>query len=142
MAASAGRSAALARARARRRELDRDRDARDRRLEELTAATLVELDALTAAREVTARAERMVGAALRALLEQDAVTVERAAALVDLDPALVRRLLRGADSGPAADADSRDGRLTSGARAAEVRAVPGLPSGREETGDHGARRAG
>lgn len=82
---------ALARARDRRRALDRDRDAQDQRIEEATAATLVALEHLTEAEDARTAATVMVGEALRELLAED-VTPERAAALLELDAAEVRRL--------------------------------------------------
>jgi NCAIR mutase (PurE)-related protein len=77
--------------RERRRALDRDRDARDQRIEEATAATLVALEHLTEAEDARTAATVMVGEALRELLAED-VTPERAAALLELDAAEVRRL--------------------------------------------------
>ena len=85
------RQAALARARERRRELGRDRDAQDERIDEATAEAFVALDARAEAQEAVAAATAQLGTAIRKLLAED-VGAEKAAALLELDMAEVRRL--------------------------------------------------
>lgn len=82
---------ALAKARDRRRQLDKDRDAQDERIEEKTALSLVALDVLAKAEAARDAAVAAVGDAVRELLDED-VSPERAAALLELDVAEVRRL--------------------------------------------------
>ncbi len=89
---SANRSA-LAKARQRRRELDRARDEQDQRLEEATAAVLLALESRDEADRVLQTATGRVGELVRLLLAMQ-VSVERAAALLDLTVIEVRRLAR------------------------------------------------
>ena len=90
---------ALARARDRRRELDRARDEQDARIEEATASVLVALEARAEAEGAVREATTRVGAALRLVLAEE-VSVERAAALVDIDVSDVRRFVRAASGAP------------------------------------------
>jgi hypothetical protein len=82
---------ALAKARDRRRQLDKDRDAQDERIEERTALSLVALEGLAKAEASRDAAAAAAGDAVRDLLDED-VSPERAAALLELDVAEVRRL--------------------------------------------------
>jgi hypothetical protein len=84
---------ALAKARERRRELDKTRDEQDRRVEQATAAALVALDARKAAELSLRDATQGLADALRRLVSQD-VSIERAAALLELDAKEVRRLTK------------------------------------------------
>ena len=124
------RQAALVRARERRRELDRDRDAQDERIEEATAEAFVALDTRAEAQEAVAAATAQVGIAVRKLLTED-VTAEKAAALLELDMAEVRRLSKATPATPG----RRDR-----ARGSEA-AVRTMPSSSNEDED-AARRAG
>lgn len=67
---------ALAKARERRRQLDLERDAKDQRIEEATALTLVALEGLADAQAAREAATARVGDAVRTLLAED-VTAER-----------------------------------------------------------------
>jgi hypothetical protein len=87
------RATALAKARERRRELDKARDEQDRRVEHATATALVALDARKAAELSLREATEGLADALRRLVSQD-VSIERAAALLELDATEVRRLTR------------------------------------------------
>jgi hypothetical protein len=98
-------AAALAMARDRRRALDRDRDEQDRKGEEATATVLVALDHRVAAQLSLDEATAGVGHALTALTRLD-VSVDRAAALVELSVTEVRRLVR---IGGATGADRKTG---------------------------------
>ena len=109
---------ASAKARERRRELDKARDEQDRRVEQATATALVAIDARKAAELSLRDATKGLADALRRLVSQD-VSIERAAALLELDAKEVRRLTkrvvetrRPASSGiprPApADSDNRE----------------------------------
>jgi hypothetical protein len=95
-------AAALTKARERRRTLDAARDEHDRRVEEATAEALVALEARSeaeqalAAAAAAAAATAALGETLRTLLAED-VPAERAAALLELDTAEVRRLTKTAD---------------------------------------------
>jgi hypothetical protein len=124
------RQAALVRARERRRELDRDRDAQDERIEEATAEAFVALDTRGEAQEAVAAATAQLGIAVRKLLAED-VTAEKAAALLELDMAEVRRLSKETPPTPG----PRDR-----ARGNEA-AVRTMPSSSNEDED-AARRAG
>lgn len=83
--------AARAKARRRRLELDASRNEQDQREEEGTAAVLEALEIKRKADDTLASATRTVGEALRHLLDQN-VSVERAAALVQIEAVEVRRL--------------------------------------------------
>lgn len=124
------RQAALVRARERRRELDRDRDARDERVEEATAEAFVALDARAEGQEAVTAASAQLGTAVRKLLAED-VTAEKAAALLELDMAEVRRLSKATPTAP-----GRRDRVP-----ANEAAVRTLPSSSNEDED-AARRAG
>ena len=124
------RQAALVRARERRRELDRDRDAQDERIEEATAEAFVALDTCGEAQETLAAATAQLGIAVRKLLAED-VTAEKAAALLELDMAEVRRLSKATPATPG----RRDRPRRSEA------AVRTMPSSSNEDED-AARRAG
>ena len=89
-------AAALTKARERRRALDAARDEHDRRVEEATAEALVALEARSEAEQALAVATAALGETLRTLLAED-VPAERAAALLELDIAEVRRLTKAAD---------------------------------------------
>jgi electron transfer flavoprotein alpha subunit len=89
-------AAALTKARERRRTLDAARDEHDRRIEEATAKALVTLEARREAEQVLAAATAALGETLRSLLAED-VPAERAAALLELDIAEVRRLTKSTD---------------------------------------------
>jgi hypothetical protein len=89
-------AAELTKARERRRALDTARDEHDRRVEHATAAALVALDARREAERALASATAALGETLRRLLAED-VPAERAAALLELDTAEVRRLTKAAD---------------------------------------------
>jgi hypothetical protein len=84
---------ALAKARERRRELDKARDEQDRRVEQAAAIALVALDVRKAAELSLREATEGLADALRRLVSQD-VSIERAAALLELDATEVRRLTR------------------------------------------------
>jgi hypothetical protein len=84
---------ALATARERRRRLDRARDEQDRRVEAATADVLVGLAARDQALVALAEQAGAVADALRVLMGLD-VSAERAAGLVDLDVAEIRRLAK------------------------------------------------
>ena len=84
---------ALTKARERRRALDAARDEHDRRVEEATAEAMVALEARSQAEQALAVATAALGETLRTLLAED-VPAERAAALLELDTAEVRRLTK------------------------------------------------
>ncbi|RZU31028.1 hypothetical protein [Blastococcus saxobsidens] len=86
-------AAALTKARERRRALDVARDEQDRRVEEATAEALVALEARSEAEQALLAATAALRETLRTLLAED-VPVERAAALLELDTAEVRRLTK------------------------------------------------
>ena len=94
-------AAALTKARERRRALDAARDEHDRRVEEATAEALVALEARSEAEQALAVATAALCETLRTLLAED-VSAERAAALLELDPAEVRRLTKTTDRPAAA----------------------------------------
>ena len=97
MARTVSRQAsALTKARERRRALDAARDEHDRRIEEATAEALVALEARSEAEQALVVATAALGETLRTLLAED-VSAERAAALLELDTAEVRRLAKAAD---------------------------------------------
>ena len=89
-------AAALTKARERRRALDAARDEHDRRVEAATAAALVALEARWEAEQELQAATATLAETLRTLFAED-VPVERAAALLELDPAEVRRLTKAVD---------------------------------------------
>ena len=86
-------ASALAKARERRRELDKTRDEQDRRVEQATAMALVALDTRKDAERSLREATEGLADALRRLVGQE-VSIERAAALLELDATEVRRLTR------------------------------------------------
>ena len=86
-------ASALAKARERRRELDKARDEQDRRVEQATANALVALHVRKAAERSPREATKGLADALRRLISQD-VSIERAAALLELDATEVRRLTK------------------------------------------------
>lgn len=90
-------SEALRRARERQRELDRQedeaRDASRARIADASAAVIVALERRTEAERALAVATGEARESLRALLAND-VDIERGAALLELDPADLRRLLK------------------------------------------------
>ena len=86
-------AAALTKARERRRALDAARDEHDRRVEEATAEAFVALEARNEAERALATATAALGETLSSLLAED-VPAERAAALLELDTAEVRRLTK------------------------------------------------
>ena len=91
-------AAALTKARERRRALDAARDEHDRRIEQATAEALVALETRSEAEQAlaTATATAALGETLFTLLAEG-VPAERAAALLELDTAEVRRLMKAAD---------------------------------------------
>lgn len=93
------RAVALATARERRRALDRQRDEQDRRVEEATATALVTLDGRAEARQALAAATAELATAVGRLVA--VVPAERVAALLQLELAEVRRLVRQAAGGAA-----------------------------------------
>lgn len=108
MARSQIRSAeALKKMRERQRELDREdderRDARRERVAEASATALVALGRYDKAVSAVEDATADVGAAVRTLMAED-VDVDRAAALLELDAAEVRRFAKAApeESAPSA----------------------------------------
>jgi hypothetical protein len=96
-------AAALTKARERRRALDAARDEHDRRVEQATAEALVALEARSEAEQALAAATAALGETLRSLLAED-VPAERAAALLEMDTAEVRRLTKTTDRPPPAAA--------------------------------------
>ena len=84
---------ALTRARERRRELDRQRDEADQRIEEVAAEALMALEVRVDAQRALDAASVELAGAIRTLIDED-VSVERAAALLDLDVTEIRRLVR------------------------------------------------
>ena len=146
MARSQIRSAeALKKVRERQRELDREdderREARRKRIAEASATVMVALGRYEDAAAALDEATGEVGAAMRTLMAED-VDVDRAAALLDLDAAEVKRFAK-ADK-PAAGNGPADGR----AAEAIVTAMPGRagspqrpPAGSSE-GTDAARRTG
>ena len=128
---------ALAKARERRRALDKTRDAQDQRIEEATAGALVALEARADAESALEAATGQAGEALKVLkvlkvLLAEDVAAEKAAALLELDVAEVRRLVKAA---PAQVAEPQPGRA-SGPKATV--SVPPEAAG----GEGAARRAG
>ena len=89
-------AAALTKARERRRALDAARDEHDRRIEQATAEALVALETRSEAEQALAAATAALGETLFTLLAEG-VPAERAAALLELDTAEVRRLMKAAD---------------------------------------------
>lgn len=104
------KQAALKVAGDRRRQLDRQRGEQDERIEVATAETLVALQVRDDAERALDAAQAKVGDSLRRILAED-VTVNRAAALLDLDVTEVRRLLKAApakaDQGRQCEQDGR-----------------------------------
>jgi hypothetical protein len=88
-------AAALTKARERRRALDAARDEHDRRIEQATAEALAALEARSEAEQALQAATATFAETLHTLLAED-VPTERAAALLELDPAEVRRLTKAA----------------------------------------------
>lgn len=86
-------AAALTKARERRRALDVARDEHDRRVDEATAEALVALEARREAEQGLEEAAATLAETRRALMAED-VPPERAAALLELDAAEVRRLTK------------------------------------------------
>ena len=89
-------AAALTKARERRRALDAARDEHDRRIEEATAEALVALEVRREAEQALQSATAALSETLRTLLAEE-VSAERAAALLELDSAEVRRLAKAAE---------------------------------------------
>jgi DNA-directed RNA polymerase specialized sigma24 family protein len=122
---------ALARARDRRRALDRARDEQDQRIEEAVAIAIVALEVRSDVERSLESATSKVGEALKLLIAED-VSLDRAAALLELDVSEVRRLVK---SAPIHGGES-DARAHSGAKAT-VAVLPDA-AGR----DGAARRVG
>jgi hypothetical protein len=101
-------AAALTKARERRRALDAARDEHDRRVEEVTAEALLALEARQEAEQALVAATAALGETLQKLLAEG-VPAERAAALLELDIAEVRRLTKAADRPAATAAKPADG---------------------------------
>lgn len=132
MARSQIRSAeALKKMRERQRELDREdderRDARRERVAEASATALVALGRYEKAVAAVEDATADVGAAVRTLMAQD-VDVDRAAALLELDAAEVRRFAKAApEAAPSATkpaAKSSDATVTPMAGRSPVKESP------------------
>jgi uncharacterized membrane protein YccC len=98
-------AAALTKARERRRALDAARDEHDRRVEQATAEALVALEARSEAEQALAAATAALGETLRRLLAED-IPAERAAALLELATAEVRRLTKTTERAPSTPAES------------------------------------
>lgn len=121
-------ASALARARERRRALDKARDEQDQRIEEATAGAFIALEVRADAERALESATCQLGKALKLLLAED-VSTDKAAALLELEAAEVRRLTRAASpDGGDADAQRQS--------AATAHGVPG------PVGDRVARQAG
>ncbi len=101
---AATKARALEQARLRRIELDQERDARDRRIEEGAADVLVLLEQRAEAQQLVERANGAIGEALRRMARDEA-SVERIAALCDLDVGEVKRLVRAVRAETAAAPD-------------------------------------
>ncbi len=86
---------ALAKARERRRALDRARDEQDQRIEEAAAEALVALELRVDAERALKYSTSQLGEALIVLLSEG-VSMDKAAALVELEVPEVRRLVRAA----------------------------------------------
>jgi hypothetical protein len=110
--------------------LDRARDAQDERIEEATAEAFVALDARADAQQAVAVATAQLRTAVRKLLAED-VTAEKAAALLELDLAEVRRLSKATRTTPGQGEQA-------GASEAAVRSSSSSTDG----DDDAARRAG
>ena len=106
-------AAALTKARERRRALDAARDEQDGRVEEATAEALVALEARREAEQGLQAATATLAETLRASLAED-VSAERAAALLEMDTADVRRLTKMTER-PAAVEDSQTATVSHGA---------------------------
>jgi hypothetical protein len=91
-------AAALARARQRRIDLDRERDEQDKRVEVAAADVLMLIEARREAEQAIEATNLEIGEALQQLLAEN-VGVDRAAQLVELDAAEVRRLTRSQGAG-------------------------------------------
>ena len=135
----AANKAALTRAREAREKLDADRRAQEQRQDEATATALVELGELEQIHAVRTAKVADVGHAIRGLLAED-VSAERAAGLLGLDAAELRRLSKVA---PPEVATSGSGGTASGKQvAAGVKAtVTPLPDqDASQGGSEGAAR--
>jgi hypothetical protein len=86
-------ASALARARRRRRALDKTRVEQDRRVEQATATALLALDTRRSSERSLAEATEALAVALCQLVGRE-VSIERAAALLELDVTEVRRLTK------------------------------------------------
>ena len=146
MARSQIRSAeALKKVRERQRELDREdderREARRKRIAEASATVMVALGRYEDAAAALAEATAEVGVAMRTLMAED-VDVERAAALLDLDAAEVKRFAK-ADKPATRKGDEDSGAAEATVRPMASRAAPGQrpPAGSSE-GTDAARRTG
>lgn len=145
-------SDALRRARERQRELDRQEDeAREvsrARIADASAAAIIALERRADAEQSLAAATSAAGEAVRALLAKD-VDVERAAALLELDLAGLRRLLKAAprtSSGADTSRSKRMGKETPVAGSVTASsgrgAAPTKASGPTATADGAGRRGG
>jgi DNA-directed RNA polymerase specialized sigma24 family protein len=123
-------TSALAKARERRRSLDKLRDEQDQRIDEATARALVVLEIRADAERTLESATRQLGEALKLLLAEE-VSIDKAAALLELDVTEVRRLVRTVST----DAGGQNARRQSGT-SATVSALPGV------VGDRVARQTG
>ena len=86
---------ALAKARERRRALDRARDEQDQRIDEAAAEALVALELRVDAERALKYSTSQLGRALMVLLAEG-VSMDKAAALLELEVTAVRRLVRAA----------------------------------------------
>ncbi len=85
--------------------LDQDHAARDRRVEDATAVVLLQLEERTAAQEAVQAASVGIGAALRRLLNDEAIAPEGVGRLVELTVSEVGRLARALPTGSLASGE-------------------------------------
>lgn len=137
----AANKAALAKAREAREKLDEDVRVKEQRQDVATATALVALEQLVEIEVCRDGVLAGVGAAVRALMEQD-VSAERAAGLLGVDVGEVRRLSKVAPvEVPVASAtDKRSGKPAAGDEARAKSTVTALPS--QGGSEDAARRAG
>lgn len=77
----------------RRRVLDRARGEQDKRIEQVTAATLLAFERRDDAERALVAAQAEVGESVRQILAEG-VSLDRAAALLDVDPSEVRQMMK------------------------------------------------
>jgi hypothetical protein len=142
MARSQIRSAeALKKARERQRELDREdderREARRKRIAEASAIAMVALGRYDDAAAALVEATVEVGAAVQTLMAED-VAADRAAALLELDSAEVRRFAKAAADKPAASGKTGGDRS---AAATTVTPMAGRTAGQQRPSASSSRSA-